>query len=153
MSRRYEKVRRQKGSQLKIIWTGPLNSRCQTSIRTAPYFENWVLGLSIRWFVNCKVSDCNSQNCECLILYHNHHCDFFFIKSLSAHETLWFFEVFQIAVKHYLDFSFVFSAPFPAWKDLFSASRIFCDGRYQPVRTGMFWPAEGTSQPVTIYKK
>ncbi len=29
----------------------------------------------------------------------------------------------------------------------------FCGGRYQPGCTGIFWPAEGTSQPVTISKK
>jgi hypothetical protein len=85
--------------------------------------------------VNCKVSDCNPQNIECLNLYHNHHCDFLFIKSIFAHETLWFCEVFQIAVKHYLDFSFIFSAPFPAWKNLFSQ------------QAGSF-AMEGTSQAV-----
>ncbi len=60
----------------------------------------------------------------------------------------------DIIGKHCLDFSFVFSAPLPAWRDLFSASRIiFCGERYQPGCTGIFWPAEGTSQPVTIFKK
>ncbi len=57
------------------------------------------------------------------------------------------------SIKHYLDFSFVFSAPLPAWKNLFSAIGIFCGGRYQPGCTGIFWPAEGTSQPLTISKK
>jgi len=56
-------------------------------------------------------------------------------------------------VNHCLDFSFVFSAPLLAWRNLFSASRIFCDGRYQPGCAGIFWPVEGTSQPVTIFKK
>jgi hypothetical protein len=54
-------------------------------------------------------------------------------------------------VKHCQNFSFVFSAPLPAWRNLFSASGIFCGGRYQP--SGIFRPAEGTSQPVTISKK
>jgi hypothetical protein len=31
-----------------------------------------------------------------------------------------------------------------------AASRIFCSGRYQLGCTRIFWPAEGTSQPVTI---
>jgi hypothetical protein len=35
-------------------------------------------------------------------------------------------------VKHCLEFSFVFSAPLPAGRNLFSASGIFCGGRYQP---------------------
>ncbi len=39
------------------------------------------------------------------------------------------------------------------WRKLYSASGIFCGGRYQPCCTGIFWPAEGTSQPVTISKK
>ncbi len=56
-------------------------------------------------------------------------------------------------VKHCLDFSFVFSAPLPAWRNLFAASGIFCGGRYQPGCTGIFWPADGTSTPVTISKK
>ncbi len=38
-------------------------------------------------------------------------------------------------------------------KKMFSASGIFCGGRYQPGCTGIFWPAQGTSQPVTISKK
>jgi hypothetical protein len=38
----------------------------------------------------------------------------------------------SLCVKHCLDFSFVFSAPLPAWRNLFSASWIFCGGRYQP---------------------
>ncbi len=56
-------------------------------------------------------------------------------------------------VEHCLDFSFVFSAPLHAWRNLFSASETFCGGRYWPGRTGIFWRAEGTSQPVTISKK
>ncbi len=56
-------------------------------------------------------------------------------------------------VKHSLDFSFVVSAPLPACWNLFSARGIFCGGRYQPGYTGIFRPAEGTSQPVTISKK
>ncbi len=56
-------------------------------------------------------------------------------------------------VKQCLDFSFVFSAPLPAWRNLFSESGIFCGGRYQPGSTGIFWPAEPTSQPVIISKK
>jgi hypothetical protein len=48
-----------------------------------------------------------------------------------------------VNVKHCLDFSFVFSAPLPAWRNLFSASGIFW-WRYQPGCTGIFWPAEGT---------
>jgi hypothetical protein len=30
---------------------------------------------------------------------------------------------------------------------------MFCGGRYQPGCTGILWPAEGTSQAVTIFKK
>jgi hypothetical protein len=63
------------------------------------------------------------------------------------------FKVLTLHGKHCLDFSFVFSALLPAWRNLFSASKIFCSGRYQPSYTGIFWPAEGTSQPFTIYKK
>jgi len=48
-------------------------------------------------------------------------------------------------VKHCLDFSFVFSVPLPAARNLFSGSPIFCGERYQPGCTGIFWPAEGTS--------
>jgi hypothetical protein len=33
-------------------------------------------------------------------------------------------------VKHCLDFSFVFSAPLPAWRNLFLTSDIFCGGKY-----------------------
>jgi hypothetical protein len=55
-------------------------------------------------------------------------------------------------VKHCLDFFFVFSNPLPAWRNLFPASGIFCGGRYQPGSTGMFWPAEGDSQPLTTSK-
>jgi hypothetical protein len=47
-------------------------------------------------------------------------------------------------------FSFVFSAPLPAWRNLFSAKGILCSGRYQPGCTGIFWPAERTSQPEKI---
>jgi hypothetical protein len=43
---------------------------------------------------------------------------------------------------HCLDFSFVFSAALPAWRNLFSASTIFCGGRYQPGCSGIFWPAK-----------
>jgi hypothetical protein len=43
----------------------------------------------------------------------------------------------------------VVSAPLPA----FSASGIFCGGRYQPGYTRIFWPAEGTSHLVIISKK
>jgi hypothetical protein len=39
-------------------------------------------------------------------------------------------------VKHCLNFSFVFSAPLPALRNLFSAMGIFCSGRYQP---GLYW--------------
>jgi hypothetical protein len=56
-------------------------------------------------------------------------------------------------VKHCLDFSFVFSAPLLAWRNLFSASGIFCDLRYQSGCAGFFWPVEGTSQPVTNFFK
>jgi hypothetical protein len=56
-------------------------------------------------------------------------------------------------IKHCLDSSFVFSAPLPAWRNLFSASGIFCGGRYWPGCTRIFWPVEGTIQPVTISKK
>jgi len=56
-------------------------------------------------------------------------------------------------LKHCLGFSFVFSAPAAAWRNLFSASGISCSGRYQPGSTGIFWPAEGTSQLVTTSKK
>ncbi len=50
-------------------------------------------------------------------------------------------------------FSFIFSAPLAAWRNLFSACGFFCGGRYQPGCTGIFWSAEGTRQPVTISKK
>jgi len=56
-------------------------------------------------------------------------------------------------IKHCLDFSFVFSAPLRAWRNLFSASVFFCCGSFQPGCTGIFWPAEGTSQPLPISKK
>jgi hypothetical protein len=61
--------------------------------------------------------------------------------------------IYRVCVKHCQNFSFVFSAPLPASRNLFSESGIFCGGRYQPDCTGIFWPAEGTSQPVTISKK
>jgi len=51
------------------------------------------------------------------------------------------------------ELSSVFSAPLPAWRNLFSATGIFCSGRYQPGYTRIFWLAEGTSQLVTISKK
>ncbi len=41
------------------------------------------------------------------------------------------------SVKQCWNFSFEFSAPLPAWRSLFSASRIFCCGRYQPGCTGI----------------
>jgi hypothetical protein len=47
----------------------------------------------------------------------------------------------------------IFSAPLYVWRNLYSASGILCSGRYPPGSTGIFWPAEGTSQPVTISKK
>jgi hypothetical protein len=50
-------------------------------------------------------------------------------------------------------FPFYFQLPLPAWRNLFSASWIFCGGRYQPGCIGIFWPAEGTSQPVAASKK
>jgi hypothetical protein len=56
-------------------------------------------------------------------------------------------------IKHCLDFSIVFSAPLPIWRNLFSASGIFCGGRYQPGYTAIFCPAEGTSQPIIISTK
>ncbi len=56
-------------------------------------------------------------------------------------------------VNHRLDFSSVVSVPLPAWRNLFSTSRIFCRGSFQPSCTGIAWPAEGTSQPLTISKK
>ncbi len=56
-------------------------------------------------------------------------------------------------VKHCLDFLYVFSAPLPTWRNLFSANGIFCGGSLQPGCTGIFGPAEGTSQPLTISKK
>ncbi len=36
------------------------------------------------------------------------------------------------------------------WRNLFSASRIFCSWRYQPGCTGIFWPA-GWYQPACHY--
>ncbi len=52
--------------------------------------------------------------------------------------------IFLQYVKHCLDFSFVFSAPLPARRNLFSASGIFYGRRYQPgYNTRNFWPAEG----------
>ncbi len=57
-------------------------------------------------------------------------------------------------VRHCLEFSFEFSAPLPVWRNLYSPRGTFCGGgRYQPGCTGILWPAEGTSQPVTISKK
>ncbi len=47
-------------------------------------------------------------------------------------------------VKHSLDFSFVFSAPLLAWRNLFSVSRLYWE---------LPAPLERTSQPVTISKK
>ncbi len=64
-----------------------------------------------------------------------------------------YLKVRYLSVNHSLGFSFVFSAPLPAWRNLFPASGIFCSGRYQQGCTGIFWPVEGTSQPVTISKK
>ncbi len=68
---------------------------------------------------------------------------------------LWYLAGWKVSenLKHYLDFSFVFSASLPAWRNLFWASGIFCSGRYQPGCTGIFSPAEDTNQPVTISKK
>ncbi len=60
---------------------------------------------------------------------------------------------FSIFVNHCLDFSFVFSAPLPAQRNLFSACGILCGGRYPPGCTGIFWLAESNSQHVTISKK
>jgi len=56
------------------------------------------------------------------------------LNSLPEHKILSIksFLQFYQAVKHCLDFSFVFSAPLPAWRNLFSASGIFCYERYQP---------------------
>jgi hypothetical protein len=51
-------------------------------------------------------------------------------------------------VKHCLDFSFVFSSPLPALRILFSASGVFCGGRWQPGCTGIFWPA--ANQPTAL---
>jgi hypothetical protein len=61
-------------------------------------------------------------------------------------------------VKHCLDFFFVFSPPLPAWRNLFSArfqhaQSSVVEGPDQPGCTGIFWPTEGASQPVTISKK
>ncbi len=50
-------------------------------------------------------------------------------------------EVVSHYVKHCLDFSFVFSAPLRAWRNLFSARGIFCGERYQPGCTGILRPA------------
>jgi hypothetical protein len=44
---------------------------------------------------------------------------------------------FLTFVKHCLGFSFVFSAPLPAWRNLFSLRGIFCGGRYQLGCTGI----------------
>ncbi len=54
-----------------------------------------------------------------------------------------------ISVKHCQDFFFVFSAPLPTClkKPVFSKLDLL-RGRYQPDCTGIFWPDEGTSQPV-----
>ncbi len=52
-----------------------------------------------------------------------------------------------------MDFSFVFSAPLHAWRNLFSASGTFCGWREQPSCNLIFWPAEGTSLLVKISKK
>jgi len=56
-------------------------------------------------------------------------------------------------VKHCVDFSFLFSAPLPPSRNLLAASGIFCGGRYQPGCPGIFLPAEGTSQPITVSQK
>ncbi len=63
------------------------------------------------------------------------------------------FQALSLHGKHCLDFSFVFSALLNAWRNLFSASKIFCRGRYQPSYTRNFYWVEGTSQPFTISKK
>ncbi len=57
-----------------------------------------------------------------------------------------------VHVNHCLDFPSYFELPYLPGKNLFSASRIFYGGWYQPGCTGIFWPAQGTSQPVTISK-
>jgi hypothetical protein len=56
-------------------------------------------------------------------------------------------------MKHCLDFSFVYSVPLPAWRNLFSASGIFCGGRYQPGCTRIFWLVEGTCHYFLKVKK
>jgi len=57
----------------------------------------------------------------------------------------------QVYIQHRL--SFPFSGPLPACRNLFSSTQIFRRGRYQPGWTGILWPVEGNSQPVTISKK
>jgi hypothetical protein len=49
-----------------------------------------------------------------------------------------YLKVRYLAVKQSLGFSFVFSAPLPGSRNLFSASGIFCSGRYQKGCTGIF---------------
>ncbi len=48
-----------------------------------------------------------------------------------------YLKVRYLSVRLSLGFSFVFSAPLPAWGNLFSASGIFCSGRYQQGCTGI----------------
>jgi len=56
-------------------------------------------------------------------------------------------------VKHCLDFSFVFSAPLPALRNLFSAIGIFCSGRYQPGCSGIFLSVEDYQASVSLFLK
>ncbi len=74
---------------------------------------------------------------------------------LDIHSQNYPFKVLTLHGKHCLDFSFVFSSLLPAWRNLFSASKIFCSGRYQPSSIlGSYdqWKV-GTSQPFTLSKK
>ncbi len=57
-----------------------------------------------------------------------------------------------VNVKHCLDFSFVFSAPLPAWISVFSKWDLL-RWRYQPGCTGIFRPAEGTRKTLLYLGK
>ncbi len=69
----------------------------------------------------------------------------------SGRAHLWQVDVLG-DVKHCPIFSLVFLYPLHAWRNLLSSSGIFHRGRYQPGCTGIFWPAEGTSQLVDLKK-
>jgi len=83
---------------------------------------------------------CNITGSSCLMAW----CHMGFLSGMTPFyntlSTAWVFHLY-------------FSAPLPAWRNLFSATGIFCDGRYQPGCTGIFWLAEGTCHYFLKVKK